>query len=79
MTKERYAQWMAVWQWIQEQEGSSELATLFQLLNEIWQQDRQTSTAEEFAAYSQDSKFDIESDPEFQKFMSDLNSNPPKK
>lgn len=79
MTKERYAQWMAVWKWLREQEPSSELGNLFQLLNEMWQQDRQTSTAEELAAYSQNSKFDIESEPEFQKFMRDLNSNPPEK
>ena len=70
---------MTVWKWFQEQEGSSELATLFQLLNVMWQQDRQNWTEEELAAYSQNSEFDIESDPEFQKFMSDLNSNPPER
>ena len=76
MTRERYSQWMAVWKWFQAQNRTPELETVYNLLNEMWQQDRQATSPDNLASYSQ--KFDIESDPKFQKFMRDLNSNPPK-
>jgi len=72
MTRERYWQWMAVWKWIQTKNRTPELEILYTLLNEMWQQDRQSSTADELADYSSQ-KFDIESDPDFQEFMRDLN------
>lgn len=61
---------MSAWRWIQTQNRTPELEILYTLLNEMWQQDRQATTADELAAYSQ--KFDIESDPEFKKFLKRL-------
>ena len=61
---------MSVWRWIQTQNRTPELEILYALLNDMWQQDRQSTTADELTAYSQ--KFDIESDPEFKKFLKGL-------
>jgi len=61
MTRERYSQWMAVWKWFQEQKGSTELEALYDMLNDMWQEDRQSTTPEQ-----------IENDPELQKFLQDL-------
>jgi hypothetical protein len=56
MTEERRKQWMAVFEWFQHQTGTPELDSLWTLLNELLQQDRQ----------------DLEQDPEFQRFMEDI-------
>jgi hypothetical protein len=61
---------MAVWRWFQTQARSSALENLYDKLNEMWQQDRATCTSEQLAAYSQPDK--LENDPEFRKFLEDL-------
>jgi hypothetical protein len=61
---------MAVWKWFQSQKGYSELEALYEMLNEMWQQDRQSTTAEQLAEYSQ--PLGIENEPEFRKFLQDL-------
>jgi hypothetical protein len=70
MTRERYAQWMAVWKWFQGKNASAELVILYDTLNEMWQQDRQASTPEQLAAYSE--PLDLENDADFRKFLSAL-------
>jgi hypothetical protein len=59
---------MAVWKWFQGQTGSSELETLYGMLNEMWQEDRKTNTPEQLDSQP----LGIEDDPEFQKFLQDL-------
>ena len=49
---------MAVWKWFQKQKGSTELEALYDMLNDMWQEDRQSTTPEQ-----------IENDPELQKFL----------
>ena len=61
---------MAVWKWFKGQKPSSELEDLYGMLNTMWQQDRQSSTPEQLAEYSQ--PFCLEDDPEFKKFLQDL-------
>jgi hypothetical protein len=39
MTRERYAQWMKVWRWFQTQPRTHGLENLYEMLNELWQQD----------------------------------------
>jgi hypothetical protein len=68
MTRERYAQWMAVWRWFQLQPQAHE--HLYGLLNEMWQQDRQSCTPEQLADYSQ--PIGIENDPKFREFLRKL-------
>jgi hypothetical protein len=72
LTRERYIQWMAVWKCFQTQHGSGPLERLYGLLNEMWQQDRALCSSEQLAAYSQPLD-ELENDPEFRKFLDDLN------
>jgi len=61
---------MAVWKWFQEQNRPSELEALYDMLNDMWQEDRKSSTPEELAGYSR--MLDIERDSEFQRFLREL-------
>ena len=64
---------MAVWKWFSRAPksiSSHELGALYDVLNDMWQEDCKSSTPEQVAAYSQ--AFRIEDDPEFKKFMKDL-------
>lgn len=70
MTRERYNQWIGVWSWFQTQAGTPALMDLHAMLNEMWEQDRQTCTPEQLASYSE--PLELENDPEFRKFLSGL-------
>jgi hypothetical protein len=70
MTRERYAQWMKVWRWFQTQPRTHGLENLYEMLNELWQQDRQSSTPDQFANYLQAPG--IEDDPKFREFLQKL-------
>ena len=70
MTRERYSQWMEVWRWFQGQRRSRELEVLCDMLNKMWQEDRQATPDWQLAQYSESLR--IEHDPEFKKFLQDL-------
>ena len=80
MTRERYFQWIAIFEWFRRHNHTPELESLHSLLNEMWLQDRQATPADERAAYAAAyrekyrEKFSIDQDPAFQKFMQDLDS-----
>jgi hypothetical protein len=61
---------MAVWKWFQTEAKSPELMDLYSMLKVMWQQERQTSTSERLAAYSD--PFNLENDPEFRKYLREL-------
>ena len=80
MTRERYFQWISVFEWFRQHNRTPELESLHSLLNEMWHQDRRATPADERAAYAAAykgkyrEKFSIDQDPAFQKFMQDLDS-----
>jgi hypothetical protein len=64
---------MAVWKWFQQQKRSSELEALYDMLNNMWQEDRESCTSEQLTEYAEYTfRRRIEDDPQFQKFLQDL-------
>lgn len=79
MTRARYFQWMAIFEWLQgHKDRTGRLGPLFDHLNEMLQEDRKTCTEDQLAAYaaawaSGNIDIDIEKDPQFQAFMGEMN------
>jgi hypothetical protein len=74
MTRARYFQCMAVFEWFQTVGRSPDLEALYGMLNEMWQEDRKGCDAEQLAAYSVAwTSEDIEQDSQFQAFMREMN------
>jgi len=76
MTRERYFQWMRIWKWFAKDASPLGLGDLHNLLNNIWQDERQNSTAEELAAHlsawAREDILDIASDPDYQAFIREM-------
>ena len=75
MTRERYFQWMRIWKWFAMDASPLGLGTLHDLLNVIWQDERQNSTAEELAEHSSAwarEDIDFANDPEYQAFIREM-------
>jgi hypothetical protein len=74
MTEERYFQWMTVWGCIQG--STSQLPpSLYDKLNEMWQQDRKGCTEGQLATYAgawANRNNKLEQDPKFLEFMRGL-------
>lgn len=51
MNEERRKQWMAVFEWFQHQTGTPELGSLWTLLDELLQQDRDIEQDPEFQRF----------------------------
>jgi hypothetical protein len=67
---------MAVWKWFQLTHSSSgSLEPLYDMLNEIWQEDRKTCTQDQLAAYAAawaSGVVDIGKDWQFQAFLLEM-------
>jgi hypothetical protein len=76
MTRARYFQWMAVFEWFQGVDRTDSLATLYDQLNQMWHEDRKTCTESQLAGYFASwasGDIDIEKDAKFQAFLRDMN------
>jgi hypothetical protein len=51
MTEQRYLQWMAVWEWFQRRPQQADTDSLYDLLNEMWQEDRQATNEVQMAGF----------------------------
>ena len=77
MTRERYFQWMRIWKWFATVRSIPQLGKLHELFNELWQDERKTSTAAELAAHSEAwalEDLDFANDPEYQAYMRERES-----
>jgi hypothetical protein len=76
VTRERYFQWMRIWKWFAMDASPLGLGNLHNLLNHIWQDERQNSTAEQLAehlsAWALEDISDLASDPEYQAFIREM-------
>jgi hypothetical protein len=76
MTRARYFQWMAIFEWFQAQESSGSLETLYDQLNQMWHEDRKGCTESQlagyFAAWAR-GDIEIDKDAKFQEFLREMN------
>jgi len=76
VTRARYFQWRAVFEWFQTVDRLPDLEKLYGMLDEMWQEDRKSCDAEQLATYSgswANGDIDIEQDSQFQTFMREMN------
>ena len=76
MTRTRYFQWLTVFEWFQTVSRTPKLEMLYDLLNEMMQEDRKGCTEEQLAAYAgawASGDIDIDQDSQFQAFMREMN------